>query len=197
MAGDKDSPLDLELSDLPQEMRWRVWMGRVEAVIFASAKPVSRETLQKVVGQKASVDLLIEDLRTELQNRSFEIVSVENAWLMRTRTKFADTIRAATLTDRQGLGFNESEMAVLASIAYQQPISRAGLKDVFGKDISRDLITRLRLMDLITTGPRSPRPGAPHTFVTTQGFLVAFDLKSLRDLPDMELLGESGLLTKV
>ncbi|TXT48421.1 MAG: hypothetical protein FD139_31 [Methylocystaceae bacterium] len=27
---------DPELSDLPQAMRWREWMGRVEAAIFAS-----------------------------------------------------------------------------------------------------------------------------------------------------------------
>lgn len=32
--------LDTELADLPQELRWREWMGRVEAVIFASPNPV-------------------------------------------------------------------------------------------------------------------------------------------------------------
>ena len=41
------------------------------------------------------------------------------------------------------------------------------------------------------SGPRSPRPGAPHTFVTTETFLVTFDLQSLRDLPELELRGES------
>jgi hypothetical protein len=41
---------DRELLDLPSEMRWREWMMRVEAVIFASAEPVSRETLARVVG---------------------------------------------------------------------------------------------------------------------------------------------------
>ncbi|KKL58250.1 hypothetical protein LCGC14_2227230, partial [marine sediment metagenome] len=30
--------------------------------------------------------------------------------------------------------------------------------------------------------------GAPHTFVTTETFLTAFDLQSLRDLPDLELI---------
>ncbi|MCD9825879.1 segregation and condensation protein B, partial [Bradyrhizobium japonicum] len=28
--------LDIELAELPPELRWREWMGRVEAVIFAS-----------------------------------------------------------------------------------------------------------------------------------------------------------------
>ena len=37
--------LDLELEDLPAPARWREWMGRVEAVIFASAEPVLHENV--------------------------------------------------------------------------------------------------------------------------------------------------------
>ena len=83
--------------------------------------------------------------------------------------------------------FTEIEMGVLCAIAYHQPIDRAGLKDIFGKEVSRDLLARLRFKDLITSGPRSPRPGAPHTFVTTETFLTTFDLQSLRDLPELDL----------
>ena len=61
-ADESGAVFDRELEDLPQELRWREWMGRVEAVLFASASPVSREDLARVVGQGASVDLLIEDL---------------------------------------------------------------------------------------------------------------------------------------
>jgi chromosome segregation and condensation protein ScpB len=46
---------DRELEDLPPEMRWREWMLRVEAVIFASAEPVSRETLARVVGKENAI----------------------------------------------------------------------------------------------------------------------------------------------
>ena len=62
------------------------------------------------------------------------------------------------------------------------------LADIFGKDVSRDLLARLRTKDLIASGPRSPRPGAPHTFVTTETFLATFNLQSLRDLPELELV---------
>ena len=81
----------------------------------------------------------------------------------------------------------------LAAIAWHQPIGRDGLKDIFGKDISRDLIGRLAGRGLIATGPREPRRGAPHTFVTTETFLAAFGLESLRDLPDPEQLADAGL----
>lgn len=188
-----DAPLDRDLEDLPPELRWRQWMGRIEAVLFASATPVSRDALQRVVGQGASVELLIEDLRVELASRSFEIASVADAWMMRTRPQFAEVIRVAADLGDQGMEFTPYEMAVLATIAYHQPISRAELKDVFGKDINRDLIGRLYAKELIATGPRSPKRGAPYTYVTTQGFLLAFDLQSLRDLPDMEMLQDAGL----
>ncbi len=191
-----DKKLDPELEDMPPELRWRTWMGRIEAVLFASAKPVSREMLQKVVGQGVSVEMLIEDLRDELAGRAFEIASVADAWTMRTKTRFAEAIRAAADLGDQAMAFTEYEMAVLATIAYHQPICRAELKEVFGKDISRDLIGRLYAKDLIATGPRSPKRGAPYTYVTTQGFLAAFDLQSLRDLPDMEQLQDAGVTVK-
>jgi chromosome segregation and condensation protein ScpB len=109
--------------------------------------------------------------------------------MFRTKTQFADAIKAAADLGDQSLAFTEMEMGVLCAIAYHQPIDRAGLKDIFGKEVSRDLLARLRSKDLIASGPRSPRPGAPHNFVTTETFLVVFDLRSLRDLPDLELGG--------
>ena len=186
-------PLDIELEDLPPELRWREWMGRIEAVIFASASPVPRADLARVVGQGASVDMLIEDIQAELAGRPYELVAIADGWLMRTRVRFADAIRTAADVNEQLVDLNEFEVAVLASIAYHQPLTRDGLKDIFGKDISRDLVARLRAQELITTGPRSPRAGAPYTYVTTQKFLVVFGLESLRDLPDREELEDAGL----
>jgi segregation and condensation protein B len=191
----KDSPdLDRELIDLPPELRWREWMRRVEAVLFASASPVSREALGRVVGQAASVDLLVEDLSADLAERPYEIACVADAWMLRTRTAYALVIRAAANVSDQALDLNEFDVAVLAAVAYHQPVTRDGLKDIFGKEISRDLIGRLHAQKLIATGPRSPRRGAPYTFVTTQQFLVAFDLESLHDLPDREQLDDAGIV---
>lgn len=112
---------------------------------------------------------------------------VAGKWMFRTKTQFAEAIKAAADIGEQSLAFTEMEMGVLCAIAYHQPIDRAGLKDIFGKDVSRDLLARLRFKDLITSGPRSPRPGAPHTFVTTEVFLTTFDLQTLRDLPELDL----------
>jgi segregation and condensation protein B len=185
-ADEGGAVFDRDLDDLPQEMRWREWMGRIEAVLFASASPVGREDLARVVGHGASVEMLIEDIQAELAGRPYKLARVAGGWMFRTKSQFSDTIKAAADLGDQPLAFTEMEMGVLCAIACHQPIDRAGLADIFGREVSRDLLARLRYKDLITSGPRSPRPGAPHTFVTTETFLVTFDLQSLRDLPDID-----------
>ncbi len=194
MAKDK-SELDRDLTDLPPALRWRTWMHRIEAVLFASAAPVPPEDLARVVGQGASVDLLIADLAADLEGRSFEVARLGGGWMLRTRPAYAPAIRAAADLGDQQLDLSPFDVAVLAAIATHQPITRDGLKDIFGKEINRDLIGRLHARGLIGTGPRSPRRGAPYTFVTTAQFLVAFGLQSLRDLPDPEQLADAGIVS--
>ncbi len=183
----EDVLFDRELDDLPADLRWREWMGRIEAALFASASPVPRDDLQKLVGRSASIDMLIDDIQAELKPRPYELVQIASGWMLRTKVRFADAIKAAADLGQPRIEFNEMEMAVLCAIAYHQPIDRAGLADIFGKEVSRDLIARLRYLKLIADGPRAPRRGAPHTFVTTPEFLAIFDLQSLRDLPELDV----------
>jgi len=127
--------------------------------------------------------LLASELAGDLR---LNTVKSGNGFALLNCVQFADAIRAAADVDDQLLDLNEFKGAVLAAIAYHQPLTRDGLKGIFGKDISRDLIGRLRAQELITTDRRSPRTGAPYIYVTTQTFLVTFNLESLRDLPDRE-----------
>src|SRR5271170_904044 len=188
-----DGELDLELEDLPPPVRWREWMGRVEAAIFASAEPVLRENLARVVGKACNLELIIDDIRDELSGRPYELVSVAGGWSFRTRLGFGDAIRAAsggpTRTE-----LSRSNALVLMAIAYFQPITRGELSQFLGREVSRDAIAALREEDLIAAGPRSPTPGAPYAYVTTPGFLGEFGFESLRYLPDIEKLQDAGLL---
>jgi len=188
-----DGDLDLDLEDLPAPARWREWMGRVEAVIFASAQPVLRESLARVVGRGCNLDLIIADIRDELRGRPYELVSVAGGWSFRTKLGFGDAIRAA-IGGPQKTELSKSNALVLMAIAYFQPITRGELSQFLGREVSRDVIASLRGEGLIAAGPRSPTPGAPYAYVTTPGFLAQFGFESLRDLPDIEKLEDAGLL---
>ena len=188
-----DGDLDLDLEDLPAPARWREWMGRVEAVIFASAEPVLRENLARVVGKTCNLDLIIDDIRDELSGRPYEIVSVAGGWSFRTKLGFGEAIRTA-LGVPQRTELSKSNALVLMAIGYFQPITRGELSQFLGREVSRDVIAALRGERFIAAGPRSPTPGAPYAYVTTPGFLAQFGFGSLRDLPDIEKLKDSGLL---
>ena len=187
-------PLDVELADLPPEQRWRVWMGRVEAVIFAAATPVDRASLSRLVGQSCNLDLIIADIRRELGGRPYELVAVAGGWQLRTRAAYAPVLQAALGVDDQTRSLSRGETLVLTAIAYLQPVTRGAISRLTGREVSRDLIARLHRQGVIARGPRSPEHGVPYTYVTTPGFLELFGLETLRDLPDLEALTDAGLL---
>ena len=122
-AEEGDADFDRELAELPQELRWREWMGRIVAVLFASASPVGRDDLTRVVGQGASVEMLIDDIQAELVGRPYELAQVGHSvsggggWMFRTKTQFAEAIKAAADLGEQALAFTEMEMGVLSAIA--------------------------------------------------------------------------------
>lgn len=185
---------DLELTELPAEARWREWMNRVEAVLFAAPQPVDRGALARIVGRDASIDLLIEDIRADLRGKPYDVVSVAGGWQLRTRQAYAVVIEVSAALPERRLDLTRNEAMVLVSIAYHQPVTRGGVSDILGREVSRDVIGALRDKDMITAGPRSPTPGAPFTYVTTKGFLGHFGLDTLRDLPELEALEDAGLL---
>jgi chromosome segregation and condensation protein ScpB len=192
-----DAPFDPELADLPEPMRWREWMGRVEAAIFCARDPVPRETLARLVGRGCNLDDLLADIVDELRGRPYDVVFVAGGWQFRTRPRFAGAIRAAgARRDAGAPELTPTELLALTAIAYLQPVTRAELSRLAGREISRDVIGRLKRLDLVDGALRAPEPGAPFAYVTTRKFLAAFGLAGLRDLPDLERLEDEGLLQR-
>lgn len=194
----QESLFDPELADLPPEARWREWMGRVEALIFASLEPVPREKLAALVGPKCNLDDLIADIQEELRARPYELVFVAGGWQHRTRVRYAEAIRDVLRgAGRAGApDLNRTENLIVTAIAYLQPVTRPQLSRLVGREVSRDVLARLKRLGLVAAGPRVPAPGAPMTYVTTGKFLSVFGLGSLRDLPDLEQIEEAGFLDR-
>ena len=194
----EDESLDVELADLPAPARWREWMLRVEAAIFASQKPVAREALVRLVGESCRFDDLIADLIHELRGRPYDLTLVAGGYALHTKTRFAPAIRAAH-PGRGGDDIAEltrTETFALTAIAYLQPVTRGEISKLAGREISRDVIAALKRHGLIDGAIRAPQPGAPFAYVTTRKFLETFGFASLRDLPDLERLKADGLLQR-
>jgi hypothetical protein len=75
----------------------------------------------------------------------------------------------------------------LAIIAYNQPVTRAQVEAVRGVN-SDSIISRLLERSLICEAGTMDAPGRPTLFATTEQFLMDFGLRSVKDLPPMEML---------
>ena len=190
---------DAELADLPQAARWREWMLRVEAAIFAATEPVPRDALARLVGPSCNLDDLLADLADELRARPYDLVFVAGGYQLRTKPRFAHAIRAVNAGTLRDAGLPEltpTELLTVTAIAYLQPATRGQISRLAGKEISRDVIGALKRQGLIDGALRAPEAGAPLAYVTTRRFLEVFGLASLRHLPDIEQLEDEGLLQR-
>ncbi len=189
-----DPEFDRELVDLPPELRWREWKARVEAVLFAAPKPVTRDVLARVVGRDCALELLLDDLKEDLRGRPIELIRAGESFALHTRPALGPAIRVAFDIPADAKELTKLEAGVLVAVAMFQPVTRGEISEMFGREISRDLISALREEGLIAAGPRSPKLGAPYAYVTTEKFLLQFGFESLRDLPDLEALKDAGLM---
>ena len=155
---------DAELADLPQGARWREWMLRVEAAIFAATEPLPRDALARLVGSSCNLDDLLADIADELRARPYDLVCVVGGYQLRTKPRFADAIRAANAGTLRDAGLPEltpTELLAVTAIAYLQPATRAQISQLAGRDISRDVIGALKRHGLIDGSLRAPEPGRP------------------------------------
>ena len=190
-----DEPLDVELFDLPPAARWREWMLRVEAAIFASPNAVAREALGRLVGEACRFDDLIADLIDGCA--AAPTILPSSPAVTRCAPKAASPQRSAPPIRSLGSDgvaeFTRTQTFALTAIAYLQPVTRGEISRLAGREISRDIIAALKRHGLIDGAIRAPQPGAPFAYVTTRKFLEVFGFASLRDLPDLEQLKADGL----
>ena len=84
---------------------------------------------------------------------------------------------------------SQQALEVLAIIAYNEPITRAGIGKLRGVDSSY-VMRSLLAKGLIKENGRSDLPGRPILYKTTDDFLDYFGLASKDDLPEIESLNE-------
>jgi segregation and condensation protein B len=163
----------------------------VEAVLFASAQPVTVADLNARMPHGADAARALEALRKRYEGRGVHVVRVGDAWAIRTAPDLGFLMQKETVETRK---LSRAAIETLAIIAYHQPVTRAEIEEIRGVSVSRGTIDQLLELEWIRFGRRRMTPGRPITFVVTQGFLDHFGLESARDLPGLKELRASGLL---
>lgn len=163
-----------------------------EALVFASAKPVSESYLRERLPQQVDVRPVMEALKAEYALRGVNLVEVAEQWAFRTASDLSFFIR----TDQDEVKkLSRAALEVLSIIAYHQPVTRAEIEDIRGVQTSRGTLDVLLEAGWVRFRGRRRTPGRPVTLGTTADFLDHFGLEELRDLPGVEELRGAGLLS--
>lgn len=163
----------------------------VEAVLFASAEPVTVRDLEARMPHGCDAAEALTHLRKRYEGRGVNVVKVGDAWAVRTAADLGFLMQKETIETRK---LSRAAIETLAIIAYHQPVTRAEIEEIRGVSVSRGTVDQLLEMEWIRFGRRKMTPGRPVTFVVTPEFLDHFGLESARDLPGLKELRSAGLL---
>lgn len=163
----------------------------LEAILFASAEPLSTEMLCKQLGPDVNVLECLYALKEQYVARGVNLAETDGHWSFRTAADLAGQMKI-TRAPRRKLPRAAAE--VLAIISYHQPVTRGEIESIRGVETSRGTLDILLELGWVRPGKRRETPGRPLTWNTTTEFLSHFNLELLDDLPGVEELKAAGLL---
>jgi len=166
----------------------------VEAILFASEKPLSVEEIIERVPDGVDVETHIATLLADYATRGVKLAQVANKYMFRTADDLSFLLRREIDEPRK---LSRAAVETLAIIAYHQPVTRAEIEDIRGVTISKGTLDVLMEAEWVRLLGRRKTPGRPVTYGTTEEFLVHFGIESIKDLPGLQELKAAGLLDSV
>lgn len=163
-----------------------------EALVFASAEPVSEAFIAERLPKDMDVSALMWRLKVAYNTRGVNLVQIGGNWAFRTAGDLSFVIRTE---DKEPRKLSRAALEVLAIIAYHQPVTRAEIEEIRGVQTSKGTLDVLMEAGWVRFRGRRRTPGRPVTMGTTIEFLDHFGLEELRDLPGLEELKGAGLLS--
>ncbi|MGH8047777.1 MAG: SMC-Scp complex subunit ScpB [Chthoniobacterales bacterium] len=174
----------------------------VEALVFASQKPISAKEISAALRGAADVakdnpaigafakakeneiieaiDALSADYAAA--GHAFEIRETVAGWQLVTAPAFAPWLRQL-FPENKPARLSAPALETLAIIAYRQPATRADLEAVRGVAVDGVMQTLLD-RQLIRIAGRADIPGRPLLYETTSYFMEHFGLRNLDELPN-------------
>lgn len=163
----------------------------VEALLFASADPLSVVEIAARLPDAADVPAILEDLQKDFELRGVNVVEVDGKWLLRTAKDLSFLLQAESVKPRK---LSRAALETLAIIAYHQPVTRAEIEQIRGVSTARGTLDVLLQTEWVRVRGRRRTPGRPVTYGTSDKFLIQFDLATIQDLPGLEELKGAGML---
>lgn len=165
----------------------------LEALLFASAEPLSIKDLHERMPEGADIGGALMELQKMYEGRGITLNEADGHWAFRTAVDLAGVLEVERQAQRK---LSRAAMETLAIVAYHQPLTRAEIENIRGVVTHKGTLDALVEMNWVKPGKRRETPGRPLTWVTTTEFLDQFSLSAITDLPGLEELKASGLLDR-
>ncbi len=135
------------------------------------------------INENEAKELLV-SLKKEYENdnRGIKISFLGETFKLTTKKEHKEYYQKLVTTKEDIL--SQSQLEVLAIIAYNEPITRIEIDEIRGLS-SAYIVKKLLSKDLIKVVGKSDLPGRPNLYRTTREFLDIFGLASLNDLPEI------------
>ena len=159
----------------------------VEALVFSSGVPLAKKEIIDKIPELTTrkLDNIVAELQKEYSGTSGILLLDFNGKLQFSSNPRYGEILAEILTPLRERQLSKTLLEVLATIAYQQPITRTELEEMRGSTSSCEYaLSGLLKAGLIQVVGRKEAVGRPFLYGTTDEFLKKFQLTDLEDLPD-------------
>lgn len=161
----------------------------VEAILFTMGESVDIDRLCQVLEMnKREVKAVLKSLQEDYENedRGIMLLELDDAYQLCTKSAFYEYLIKIAKTPKK-MTLSDTVIETLSIIAYKQPVTRLEVERIRGVSCDHAL-NKLLEYDLITELGRLDAPGRPLLFGTTEQFLRCFGVKSLEELPEINLV---------
>jgi len=166
----------------------------IEALIFASDKPLSNEEILELVNSalafiedratREQVDAAIEGIgeKYSAEFYAFELRQIGGGWQFLTKKEYHKTV-AQLNGDKFLKRLSTAALETLAIIAYKQPITKSEIESIRGVNCDYAVQKLLEKDLVIISGRNEDAVGKPLIYATSKSFMDYFGINSAEDLP--------------
>lgn len=169
----------------------------IEALIFASDKPISvpelEEVLNKALGfieDRASADQIESAISAIVEKFKepfypFEVIESGGGWQFLTKKEYHNTV-AQLSGDKFLKKLSVASIETLSIIAYKQPVTKSEIELIRGVNCDYAVQKLLEKDLVIISGRKENAPGKPLLYTTSRSFMDYFGINSAEDLPRIQ-----------
>ncbi len=133
--------------------------------------------------------MLLDELREEWTGRPLELLQLASGWRFRTRGEFLPYLER--LNPEKPPKYSRAVLETLAIIAYRQPVTRGDIEDIRGVTVATQIIKVLEERGWVDVVGHRDTPGRPALLATTKKFLDDLGLRSVTELPPLEMMNQT------